>query len=472
MDSHETDYFVIGAGASAMAFADEVLTNSDARIIMVDRRDKPGGHWNDAYPFVRLHQPSRFYGVSSRELSHPGLDVAGLNEGLYSLASGAEVLAYFDQVMQQRLLPSGRVQFFPMCNVTADDTFESLLTGRRHRVAVRRRLVDTAYWTFDIPSTRGPKYSVAPGVKCIPPNLLPGMASRSDNFVVVGPGKTGIDACLWLLGHEVDPARIHWVMPRDAWFINRANIQPGDEFLLAFVESLTRQFEALSAAADVADLFERLEASGELLRLDPQVAPTIYRCATITEPELVQLRRIGNVVRKGYLKAVYPDRLVLDHGEVALMPNSLIVDCSASGISRKPQVPIWDGSRINIQMIRTCQPTFSAALIGFIETAFADDAQKNALCAPVPNPVLDTDWLRMLAVSTRNRMGWRAQANIEEWLARSRLNSLFAAMARVRPEETEKLAALKRFHDASAEGLKRLPELLASLSRKVAQESA
>src|ERR1700742_236531 len=124
----EADYFVIGAGAAAMAFADELLTNSDARIVMVDRRDKPGGHWNDAYPFVRLHQPSAFYGVNSRELGEPGKDTIGLNKGLHSLASGAEVLTHFDQVMQQRFLPSGRVRYFPMTNVVGDDAFESLLT--------------------------------------------------------------------------------------------------------------------------------------------------------------------------------------------------------------------------------------------------------------------------------------------------------------------------------------------------------
>ena len=73
----ETDYFVIGAGAAAMAFADELLTSSDARILMVDRRDRPGGHWNDAYPFVRLHQPSAFYGVNSRELGNRSTDAVG-----------------------------------------------------------------------------------------------------------------------------------------------------------------------------------------------------------------------------------------------------------------------------------------------------------------------------------------------------------------------------------------------------------
>ena len=108
----ETDYFIIGAGAAAMAFADELLTTSDAQILMVDRRDKPGGHWNDAYPFVRLHQPSAFYGVNSRELGNLTKDAVGFNKGLYNLASGAEVLGYFDQVMQQRMLPSGRVRYF------------------------------------------------------------------------------------------------------------------------------------------------------------------------------------------------------------------------------------------------------------------------------------------------------------------------------------------------------------------------
>ena len=65
----DVDYLIIGAGAAAMALADELLTNSRARILMVDRRDRPGGHWNDAYPFVGLHQPAAFYGVASRELT-------------------------------------------------------------------------------------------------------------------------------------------------------------------------------------------------------------------------------------------------------------------------------------------------------------------------------------------------------------------------------------------------------------------
>jgi cation diffusion facilitator CzcD-associated flavoprotein CzcO len=50
-DCIETDYLIVGAGASAMAFVDTLLTeDAMARVIMVDRRDRQGGHWNDAYP--------------------------------------------------------------------------------------------------------------------------------------------------------------------------------------------------------------------------------------------------------------------------------------------------------------------------------------------------------------------------------------------------------------------------------------
>ena len=95
----QTDYLVVGAGATAMSFVDTLLSETAADVTMVDRRYRPGGHWNDAYPFVRLHQPSASYGVSSRELSNWTKDKTGLNQGLYGLVSAAEVLAHFEQVL-------------------------------------------------------------------------------------------------------------------------------------------------------------------------------------------------------------------------------------------------------------------------------------------------------------------------------------------------------------------------------------
>ena len=154
----EADYLVIGAGAAGMAFTDALLAESDATIAIVDRRHRPGGHWNDAYPFVRLHQPSGNYGVNSRRLGSGGRDVTGFNAGLYELASGAEVVSYFDQVMRSHFLPSGRVQFFPM-SAYGDGAVTSTLSGVRRRV-VARTIVDATYLAPKIASVTPPAYAV------------------------------------------------------------------------------------------------------------------------------------------------------------------------------------------------------------------------------------------------------------------------------------------------------------------------
>jgi cation diffusion facilitator CzcD-associated flavoprotein CzcO len=91
----ETDYLVVGAGAAGMAFADALTAACDADVVMVDRRHGPGGHWNDAYPFVRLHGPSALYGVNSRRLGTDAIDQGGPNAGYYPRATAAEIRAYY-----------------------------------------------------------------------------------------------------------------------------------------------------------------------------------------------------------------------------------------------------------------------------------------------------------------------------------------------------------------------------------------
>ncbi len=121
----EADYLVVGSGAMGMAFTDVLMTECNASVVVVDRHHQPGGHWNDSYPFVRLHQPSAFYGVNSRPLGSNTIDATGWNQGLYELATGNEVCAYFDQVMQQQLLPTGRIEYFPMCEYQGGRRFRS-----------------------------------------------------------------------------------------------------------------------------------------------------------------------------------------------------------------------------------------------------------------------------------------------------------------------------------------------------------
>ena len=137
----ETDYLVIGAGAMGMAFTDTLISETQDSVVIVDRYGQPGGHWTMSYPFVRLHQPSIFYGVNSRPLGSGAIDRVGWNAGLYELASGSEVCAYFDGVMQQQFLPSGRVAYYPMCDYEGDGRLQSLVSGETFDVRVRKRTV-------------------------------------------------------------------------------------------------------------------------------------------------------------------------------------------------------------------------------------------------------------------------------------------------------------------------------------------
>jgi Transposase len=357
----EADYLVIGAGATAMAFVDTLLSeNTDATAVMVDRQHRPGGHWNNAYPFVRLHQPSEYYGVASRELSDGIKDTIGFNAGMYGLASGAQVLAYFDQVMQQRFLTSGRVRWFAMSEYAigpdGKHQVRSLTSGNSRQITVRKKVVDATHAHTAVPSTHPPKYAVAPGVRCVPLNQLPQINRPHTAYTVVGSGKTGMDAILWLLENGVPSSSIRWVMPRDAWLLNRANIQPGVEnFERSFGANLA-QFDAILEAESIPDLFARLEARELLLRIDKSVLPTAYRCAVVSKNELTQLRRVEDIVRLGHVRNLEPTQIVLDKGPVPAVADTLYIDCSASALRQLPAVPVFDKDRINLLTVRTCQP--------------------------------------------------------------------------------------------------------------------
>ncbi len=462
--SLKTDYLIVGSGAVGMAFADVLFHETDASIVIVDRHHGPGGHWNDAYPFVRLHQPSGYYGVNSRKLGGESRDAHRLNFGMCERATSAELLNYYEQLMQQ-FFASGRVKYFPMCNYSGDyhqnHSFESLTSGETRSVAVRKKVVDTSYLNTMVPSTHPRKYAIAHGVKCVPLNELPRVKRPPSGYVVVGAGKTGIDACLWLLDNGVSAKDICWIMPRDSWFQDRGNVQPGEDFFMQSYGSFATQMEVLAQAESIADLFAKLEATGQLLRFDPSVQPAMYHGAVVSRAELDELRQIKNVVRMGRIQRIETDRIVLEQGSVPSDADRLYVDCSASAVERRPIVPVFEGNKITPQMVRTFQPTFSGAFIAHIEATVEDEAEKNALCGVIPMPDKPVHWLTMLAVNMANQHRWGKDTALRGWIAQSRLDA-FTAMARaVLPTETEKLALLQRYAQSAAPAATRLQVLLA-----------
>jgi hypothetical protein len=149
----------------------------------------------------------------------------------------------------------------------------------------------------------------------------------------------------------------------------------------------------------------------------------MYRCATVTKPELEQLRRIKHIVRQGRVKSLAVGKMVLDEGVVDLAPETLFVDCSADGLERRPVKPVFDGSQLTLQAVRTCQQVFSAAFIAHCDLAFDDEAQKNKICNPVPHPDNHIDFLRTTLANTINGIVWSQYPDLKAWLGNARLDA-------------------------------------------------
>jgi hypothetical protein len=445
----ETDYLIIGAGAVGLAFADTLLDETDSHITIVDRHGKPGGHWNDAYSFVSLHQPSAFYGVNSMQLGSGQKDAGGVNAGLYELASGPEVSGYFDAVMRQKLLPSGRVNYFPMAEYTGNGRFTSLLSGKEHNVTVRRKTVDATFFGTSVPSTHKPRYTVGDGVRLVPPNALPQLWMDREHapkrFVIVGAGKTAMDVGVWLLGAGADPDSISWVMPRDSWLLNRMRTQPGVEFFNETIGGQASQMEVFASAGSIDEIFARLEDADVMLRIYPDVTPSMFHYATISKGEIAELQKITNVIRMGHVLSIDAAGMTLAQGKVAVEPGTLYIDCTASAVEAKPAVPIFDGNLITPQLVRAPQPAFSAALIAYVEAHYPDDAAKNALCATVPFPANLTDYPACNIANMKNQMAWMQDKGLSKWIRASRLDGFGKVIAAISPDDAEKQEILLKF---------------------------
>ena len=455
----KADYLIQGAGAVGMAFADQLFSDTDATMVIVDRHDRPGGHWNEAYPFVRLHQPASYYGVSSRALGTGSIDQTGPNAGFHELASGHEVVAHFDAVMRHRFLPSGRVMFLSSSEVDDDGVVTSLLSGARRRVEFDR-FVDATHSKMQVPATTPPPYAVAEDVTCVPVGRLPAVAAGFDHFTVVGAGKTGMDACVWLLQQGAEPDQIRWIVPRDSWVLRRGNFQPGADHFARFCRSLADQVTAVVECDGIDDLFLRLEAAGELARVDPSVTPGAYHCAILSDGELAELRRITDVVRLGRVRSIDRERLELEQGTIAARADSCYVDCSAAGVPSRPSKPIFDGDRITLQKMRTCQPTFSAAFIAHVEATFRDDDEKNGVCRPIEPPTVPLDWLRMLRVQLDNRRAIDAYPELQAWQTETRLDPFRKTASERIGVDEEATAHFQRYLANAGPARARLDELL------------
>lgn len=460
MDDFETDYLVIGAGASALAFVDTMLDTTGAHFTLVDRRDKPGGHWNDAYPFVMLHQPSSYYGVASRELGSGRIDRIGLNKGFEELASGFEVASYFHEVMRDKFLPSGRVKYFPMHEHIGDGVIRNLLNDKTITVTARKKFVDATIYETNISLTHKRKYSIAKGVRCIPPNFLSSNAHKHRNYTVVGAGKTAMDSIVWLKHNGADSDQISWIMPRDPWMMNRALSQPRGACFYESYGGVTRQLEAGRDAVSVDDFAERMEEAGIWMRVDPNVRPKIMHGPTVSKAEFAYLRQIKNIIRIGHVKRIEPEKLIFENETIPTEPGTLYIDCTARAIKPNKSWPIFSKGRIDLQMIRLYQPMFSVALLAKLESMYDDDEVKNKLAIPMSMTDTVETWISAQIINSTNQYAWSQIPELQSWINVCRLDGFGRPAREVDPHEPKVIEVMERIRELMVPALTNMKKII------------
>lgn len=425
------DYLVIGAGATGMAFCDTLLhhATNPVSVLMIDQHSQPGGQWMDSYDFVRLHQPSDMYGVESVKLEQ-GVDKDHLGAEAHR-ATRVEILDYYDNVCQ---MLEAKYDFhflgdtsFDMAQLDLDllddgDTQtasdEEEVVGHveyklsEGRSVWARKVVDARYLQPDLPVHIPPKFQFDPSViTCVPVNSL----SRDDNhqtkyYVIIGAGKTGMDAITYLLQQkDIDPDNILWVVPNEAWITARENIGSCMEFLHECTNALEKEENSRNGVViSSEDFFQRgfleWEKQGKVYRFDKDILPTKFKDATLSKRELALIKNVKRVVRNGRVESIDNNgALHFADGTTISLPWSSATDsnavsgtafvhCSAGAFNYSKQTknppPVFSHNRISIQDVYgTPGFCFVGSIIGKLESMGAKftNAEKNSMCS-VPSP--------------------------------------------------------------------------------------
>ncbi|KIN70187.1 Pyr redox 3 domain containing protein [Sulfitobacter noctilucicola] len=461
----QTDYLISGAGATALSFLDVLLAETDATVTIVDRRDAPGGHWNDAYPFVRLHQSASFYGVNSRRLGPKRTADQDHLAPHYELSTKSEILHYFHDLMENTYLPTGRVTYFRMSEHLGDGLVRHLVTGKETQINVAKKIVHAGRWgdMGSIPATHTPKFDIATDATLIPINDLPACAANHDHFTVIGAGKTGMDAAVWLLEQGVDPDKITWVRPNDYWLFNREHILNHPALFSTVVGAFLGELETLGSVSTVDEYCAAMEARGVWHRIDTAITPTKFHAAVASPREISMLSTIKNVVRMGHVTHIENGKMTLKEGTADLPDNSLFIDCTATaGVVMGAQPPVFDGDTINLNLIRPFQPLFGAALIAFLEAKVPDDAIRAACTHTVNFHDTPAQYIAEMLPAMMNQGAWSKVPPVKDWMDKTRLQAMNHLMFGYDPSDKEMVDMLSRFGPAAKAAVGNIPRILSN----------
>lgn len=252
-DAETYDLVVVGAGVAGLnaLYAATSYLPKGAKVLLVDQKDAPGGMWNTAYDYVRLHQP------------HPMFTVGDMR---WDWGKRRDYLAKRDEVrdhLASSLKPvSDAVDLETAFGYTVTG-LEEVETPDGFRARITFRPVDgegqdrtvRAKLAIHAP---GLNYHLAPPlelsstdvVSIIPQDLRETLAAHPDApLIVVGGGKTGMDTVLAALTENPN-RKVSLINGRGTNFLNRTKYIPTGLKRWTSGELISRLFRDLALNFD------------------------------------------------------------------------------------------------------------------------------------------------------------------------------------------------------------------------------
>ena len=232
------DYVIIGGGVSSLGVIAELVDYRKGKsILVVDQHKQLGGQWNDAYDYVRLHGHTWTYTVQG----FPWPAEIEANRG--HQASKQELLTYFKgiedhfvsqgvEILFEHMMPTkfGELQPDGSYKVTltssvADETYGPgyyTSDGATFEITAKKLILCT-HTRHNSPPFRKIKGDAAG--KPVPNNIypyqitkvmnLPEVIKTKQKVAIIGGGKTGADAIMYLHRQGLALDQFVWVKKHD-----------------------------------------------------------------------------------------------------------------------------------------------------------------------------------------------------------------------------------------------------------------
>ncbi len=193
------DLCIVGAGISGMnaLFVASQYLPRDAKVVLVERKSRVGGMWNEVYDYVRLHQPHQMFTAGDIDWT--------LERDRSYLASKPEVLGQFDHCLEVLRERVNLVEHYG-CELTQSTEvatasghearlFCKTLDGEGGCIEIHAKRAIKAFG-FRVPVNKRIEFS-SQAVHSLSPDLddLDGGEISNDQvpIYIVGGGKTGMD---------------------------------------------------------------------------------------------------------------------------------------------------------------------------------------------------------------------------------------------------------------------------------------